>query len=91
MSAIDEKYKSLGGENGFLGAPVCAESNCPDNVGRYRHCQKGSIYWHPDTGAHEMHGDIYAKYAKLGWERSILGYPTTDERATPDGAGRYNH
>ncbi len=91
MSAIDEKYKSLGGENGFLGAPMIAEANCPDNIGRYRHYQKGSIYWHPNTGAHEMHGDIYAKYAALGWERSLLGYPTTDERATPDGAGRYNH
>ena len=27
----------------------------------------------------------------LGWERSFLGYPLTDETATPDGVGRYNH
>jgi hypothetical protein len=27
----------------------------------------------------------------LGWERSFLRYPKTDETVTPDGIGRYNH
>ena len=31
------------------------------------------------------------KWASLGWERSFLGYPLTDETGTPDGVGRYNH
>src|SRR5215211_8438409 len=31
------------------------------------------------------------KWAALGWERSPLGYPTTDELGTPDGVGRFNH
>ena len=28
--------------------------------------------------------------AELGWEPGVLGYPVSDERKTPDGAGRYN-
>jgi uncharacterized protein with LGFP repeats len=27
----------------------------------------------------------------MGWERSFLGYPVTDETGTPDGIGRFNH
>src|SRR5262249_28411227 len=42
-------------------------------------------------GAHEVHGDIRAKWSSMGWETSVLGYPTTDETSTPDGIGRYNH
>jgi hypothetical protein len=32
-----------------------------------------------------VHGAIYAKWASLGWERSALGYPTSDEYAIPGG------
>jgi uncharacterized protein with LGFP repeats len=27
----------------------------------------------------------------VGWERSFLLYPATDETGTPDGVGRFNH
>ncbi|TVT17458.1 hypothetical protein FNH05_36025, partial [Amycolatopsis rhizosphaerae] len=36
-------------------------------------------------------GAIRDRWAALGWEAGPLGYPTTDELATPDGVGRYNH
>ena len=32
-----------------------------------------SIYWHPDTGAHEVFGAIRGKWAELGWETGTLG------------------
>jgi uncharacterized protein with LGFP repeats len=89
MSTIDDKYAQLGGSGGFLGIPVEEERIAPDGVGHYRHFQNGSIYWFPQTGAHEVHGLIRGKWATLGWERSFLGYPTTDETSTPAG-GRYN-
>ena len=41
----------------------------------------GSIYWTPSTGAWSIHGAIRAKWASLGWERSCLGYPVSDEFA----------
>lgn len=90
MSEIDNKYSKLGGANSFLGKPTSEETTCPDGVGRYRHYEHGSIYWHPFTGAHEVHGLIRGKWAKLGWEKSVLGYPKTDESSCPVGNGKYN-
>src|SRR5262245_55794350 len=91
MSAIDDKYATLGGPKSFLGVPVGPETTAPDGVGRFRHYQGGSIYWTQQTGAYEVHGLIREKWAALAWERGFLGYPLTDETATPDGSGRFNH
>jgi hypothetical protein len=89
-SAIDDKYASLNGASGFLGEPVTGELTAPDRIGKYRHYQGGSIYWSPTTGAHETHGLIRADWQSTGWEQGPLGYPTSDESPTPDGAGRFN-
>ena len=92
--AIRSKWASLGWESSFspLGYPVTDETGTPDGIGRFNHFSKaGSIYWTPATGAHEVHGAIRAKWASMGWERSVLGYPVTDETGTPDGIGRFNH
>jgi len=91
MTPIDKKYQELGGANGFLGRPQGPEQDTPDHRGRFRHFEGGSIYASAATGAYEVHGAIRNKWAELGWERSFLGYPTTDERTTPDGRGRFNH
>ena len=88
---IGKKWKSLGGVSGLLGAPLNDETGTPDGVGRYNHFQGGSIYWTPNTGAHEVHGLIRDKWASLGWERSFLGYPISDESPLPDGRGRYSN
>ncbi|MFY0568179.1 peptidoglycan DD-metalloendopeptidase family protein [Archangium lansingense] len=88
---IREKWKQLGWERSELGYPTSGELKTPDGAGRYNHFQNGSIYWTQATGAHEVRGLIRAKWEQLGWEKSYLGYPTTDEQATPDGVGRYNH
>jgi len=89
--AIGQKWAALGREGSFLGFPVTDETGTPDGHGRYNHFQGGSIYWTPQTGAQEVHGLIRAKWAALGWERSFLGYPLTDETSTPDHVGRFNH
>ncbi|WP_296704361.1 hypothetical protein [Algoriphagus sp.] len=89
--AIRSKYSSLGWERSFLGYPLTNENTCPDGVGRYNHFQGGSIYWSPSTGAHEVHGAIRSHWASLGWERSFLGYPTSDELVVFGGAGRISH
>jgi LGFP repeat len=89
--AILEKWKSLGWEQSDLRFPTTDECKAPDGVGRYNHFQGGSIYWTPQTGAHAVGGAILQKWGDLGWEKSVLGYPTSDEEGTPDGEGRYNH
>ena len=85
---IREKYAALGWENSFLGFPATDETTTPDGLGRFNHFQGGSIYWTPETGAWEVHGAIRDRWAELGWERSFLGYPVSDEFSLPDGIGR---
>lgn len=88
--AIRDKWTELGGTESFLGYPLTDETVTPDGTGRYNHFQGGSIYWTSQTGAHEVHGAIRDKWAKLGWEKSYLGYPISDEKSTSDGKGRYS-
>lgn len=88
---ILRKWNALGTERGLLGYPLTSETKTPDGAGRYNHFERGSIYWSPNTGAHEIHGYIREKWARLGWELGSLGYPLTDEMTAPDGTGRYNH
>ena len=80
MSEIDLKYQQLGGTSSFLGSPVSVEQTCADGVGRFRIYQNGRIYSSPASGAHEIHGLILLKWLTLGAEKSLLGYPTSDEQ-----------
>jgi hypothetical protein len=47
--------------------------------------ERGSIYWTPSTGAHEVHGRIRDAWADHGWEAGELGYPISDEYEVPGG------
>ena len=84
-------YGSMQAEKGFFSYPMTDVIAALDKEGKFCHFENGSIYWHPSSGAHEVHGDIRAKWARLGWENGFLGYPLTDETVTSDKAGRYNH
>ncbi|WP_164016374.1 N-acetylmuramoyl-L-alanine amidase [Pyxidicoccus trucidator] len=88
---IRNKWEQLGWERSVLGYPKTGEQETPDKTGRYNHFENGSIYWTAATGAHEVRGLIHAKWAELGWEKSALGYPLTDEQGAADGVGRYSH
>jgi len=98
---ISDLYELLGGENSVLGSPSPQKyrETARDGVGRYRQYEKGRIFWSPATGAHEVHGDIYDKWASLDREGtkeqlSLLGYPVSNEKPIPprsDGtAGSFN-
>lgn len=91
VGAILQKYRDLGGCQSVLGRPQSEEQVAPDGEGRYTVFEFGSIYWTPDTGAHEVHSAIRSKWADLGWEAGILGYPTSDEIPAQVGGGRLNH
>jgi Ca2+-binding RTX toxin-like protein len=87
--AILGRYVALGETASVLRFPTTSEVGTPDGVGRYNHFQGGSIYWTSGTGAHEVYGLIRQRWAQLGWEQSLLGYPTSGELAVPD--GRVSH
>jgi uncharacterized protein with LGFP repeats len=89
--AIWQLYQTLGMHNSFLELPVTDETGCPDGVGRFNQFVGGSIYWTPQTGAHEVHGAIWQKWSSLGWERGPLGYPISNELPTADGKNRFNN
>jgi len=92
--AIAEHYYNTPGLVALLGPTTTTERTTPDTIGRYNHFtggDGGSIYWTPNTGAWSVHGAIRGHWESLGWETGPAGYPTTDERTTPDGVGRYNH
>lgn len=77
---IRAKYDAKGGPNSDLFLPETDETATPDTLGRYNHFSgNGSIYWHPDTGPMEVRGGIRSSWSRQGWERSIYGYPTSDE------------
>jgi len=84
--AIGEKYRQVGGP--VFGYPITDELPTIDRVGRFNHFRgmqfpdpkpESSIFWTPTTCAHEVHGAIRAAWAKQGFERGELGYPTSDE------------
>jgi uncharacterized protein with LGFP repeats/glucose/arabinose dehydrogenase len=93
---ILKQYLALGGHKVF-GPPASDEMTTPDTIGRYNEFPmwpgklESSIYYTVNTGAHAVFGRIRMKWKALGAEAGELGYPTTDERVTPDGIGRFNH
>jgi uncharacterized protein with LGFP repeats/GH25 family lysozyme M1 (1,4-beta-N-acetylmuramidase) len=88
--AIREQYGSLGWENSVLGYPITNEMDGGDGVGRFNGFQAGAIYWSPSSGAYELHGDIWARWAQLDAQRGFLKYPTTNQ-TTRDNIGAFNH
>ena len=90
--AIGSKWAQFGYDAGPLGYPITDEITNPDGIGKRQAFQHdSSVYWHPNTEAHQLGGQVGARWGELGWEASYLGYPTTDELSTPNGQGRLNH
>jgi len=89
LGVMNDAWRRLKGERGLLGYPTSDQLPTHDGVGSYQTFERGILVWHPETGVHEVHGDILTRYGQLGGSR--YGYPTTDETATPDGRGRFNH
>jgi glucose/arabinose dehydrogenase len=85
------------GAHVWLGEPITDETSAAVGDGRYSLLYGGpqtgpaAIYFTPQTGAHHIYGDIYQLWNRLGAERSPHGYPTSDERSTHNGRGRYNN
>ena len=84
--AIEAHYVSLGGCQSFLGVPSSGDTTASDGVGHFNFfAQGGSIYWTPSTGAVSVRGVIRTRWASMGWQTGVLGYPTKDEYAVPVG------
>ncbi|HVH43594.1 MAG TPA: C39 family peptidase [Labilithrix sp.] len=85
QGVVRDRWRDTGWEGGPLGYPTTDELGTPDGVGRYSEFQRGVIYYTPKTGALDVYGTIYRKWAELGREQSPLGYPTSTEYGVPGG------
>ncbi|MGO4205327.1 hypothetical protein AB4Z09_27030 [Rhodococcus sp. TAF43] len=84
-------------EAGWMGYPKTDEIPNGDNIGSRQEFQhaNAAIYWNsavPAPGLSVINGLIRDKWNTLGAQTpgSLLGYPTSDEKTLPDGAGRMN-
>ncbi|MQA36053.1 DNRLRE domain-containing protein, partial [Modestobacter roseus] len=89
--SIRDKWWQQGGPGGWLGLPTSSETAIAG--GWFSHFQNGSIYTSANAtiGTHFIRGTIRDRWAALGWERSYLGFPTTDEICGLRDGGCYNH
>ncbi|CCH86005.1 Conserved protein of unknown function with LGFP domains [Modestobacter italicus] len=87
--AIYDRWAVQGWERGVLGYPTSDESCGLRRAGCYQTFQGGLVHWSPASGAHVTRGAIYDRWAVQGWERGVLGYPTSDESCGLRGAGCY--
>lgn len=81
--SVFARWTELGRENSLLGYPLSAEH--PVRGGVYQQFQHGRIFWSSGIGSWEVHGAIYGRYAQLGFDSSLLGFPTSGENAISGG------
>lgn len=83
--AIYEKWSQAGEEKGPLGYPIGDENPTRDGIGRFNGFTGGTMYWHPQYGAHEVAGDILFQWGYSDFEQGFWGYPTGDPVKQEDG------
>jgi hypothetical protein len=95
--AVDAKRRQLDRSGRGLGAPKTDVEDA-GHGGRVRTFERGRIYWHPATGAHEVHGGILQAYLERGGPdrnpktgRRNLKFPTSDEGRAADGRTPVSH
>lgn len=88
FTPIEERYWNETALRELLGNPVDSQQN--DGEIAYQEFERGWLYYAESVGAHEIHGDIAARFFELGGH-DVVGVPSTDELGTPDGVGRFNH
>ncbi len=87
MSNISDKHQKLGGANGPLGAATGAETAAIWG-GLTQAYQRGQIFFHADTGAHALAGDVLAAFLSAGGVADF-GYPLEDAVSIAGGQAAY--
>ncbi len=95
LGAIRGCWNALGSQAGRLGYPTTSELPTGDGRGRYNDFAgrdgegPATVVHSPTTGSRAVFGAVKQTWNRLGSQAGPLGYPSTDERPTPDGRGRY--
>jgi uncharacterized protein with LGFP repeats len=76
---VRAKYEKLNRQNSVLGYPTSDAQDGEDGRGRYHSFEGGYLYFLGGApAAYEIHGWPLNFWSWAGWERSQLGYPTSD-------------
>ena len=73
---MNTRWLATGATKGVLGSPTGSAVCGVKDGGCFQTFQNGALDWSKATGAWETYGDIRALWASLGWESSVVGYPT---------------
>ena len=76
---VGARYRQLGAESGQLGFPTSAMTCGIRDGGCYQNFASGAILWSSASGAFESVGAIRGRYQFMGFENSLLGFPTSPE------------
>ncbi|MFP3462038.1 hypothetical protein R5O87_14420 [Arthrobacter globiformis] len=83
--AIRSRWQAGQGKYGGFNAAQTDEMTGLKGGGAGQRFNGGLIYWSPKTGARGMDGPIGSVWLQDGADKSRLGYPVTEEYATPNG------
>jgi uncharacterized protein with LGFP repeats len=86
LGSIRGRWGALGYQDGRLGYPTSGE-NCTAS-GCSQAFQGGAIYWSAASGTWESTGGIRARWAQLGYEGGVLGFPTSAEVCVASGCSQ---
>ncbi|MBT1182273.1 RICIN domain-containing protein [Bifidobacterium sp. CP2] len=86
--AIQDYWKTNGGQTGWLGYPTTDETTGLRDGGASQRFQGGTVFKAPQTSAHAVKKSILKKYADIGYENSTLGYPTSEENNLGSGVSQ---
>ena len=84
---VKQRYNEINGSK-ILGKPI-NDQVCPTDDACWQDFENGAIIWHDSTGAWESKGGIRGRWAELGYQGGIMGYPTGPE--VYDGRGWYQN
>ena len=87
--AVLQRWAGQGHEAGPLGWPTGDSLPTEGDSGLWQSFSGGTVYWSAASGARVMSGPIYDRFVRTGWEKSPLGWPTSDVLPTGGRDGTY--
>ncbi len=74
-----DRWAQLGYQSGVLGYPIGKLETAPNGTAAWQQYQNGYLVWSQATGAWESKGSIRERWAQLGYQSGVLGYPVGPE------------
>lgn len=88
--AMRSSWASRGWERSSLGYPTTAAGRTADARGSYQWFEGGLLLDGPG-GVRAVGGEVLQAWGRAGSERSVLGYPVSEQGTTPDHRATYQH